>query len=123
MKRFLFLMLMGFSFNSFAHDDGGVLGEEASAVDYFIVNCSSDSDRMYFKISSSNTMPLISAQVAKNNFVTNITPSRGGVEVFQTDGNYRITIDKNGVGSVGYSFEYHCENGGEHTETSIVRLQ
>jgi hypothetical protein len=123
MKRFIFLMLMGFSLNGFAHDDGGVLGEDASAVDYFVVSCSADSDRMYFGISTSNTTPLLSAQVAKGNFVTNVTPARGGVKIIQGSGGYRITVDKNDVGKVGYSFEYHCENNGEHTETNITRLQ
>ena len=123
MKHFIFLMLMGFSLNTLAHDDGGVLSEELSAVDYFMVNCSEDSDRMYFKISTPVTTPLLSAQVIKGNFVTNIPTSRGGVEIMQGGGNYRIAVNKNGIGKVGYSFEYHCENGGEHTETSINQLQ
>ncbi len=123
MKRFIFLMLMGFSFNSFAHDDGGILGENADAVDYFIVDCSADSDRMYFNISTSTTKPLLSAQVVKGTFATNIPTSRGGVEISQGGDSYRITVNKNGVGKVGYSFEYHCENGGEHTNTNITRLQ
>ncbi|MDD2865219.1 MAG: hypothetical protein PHC99_10940 [Methylococcales bacterium] len=123
MKRFIFLMLMGLSFNSFAHDDGGVLSEDVTAVDYFMVSCSEDSDRMYFKISTPTTTPLLSAQVMKGNFVTNIPTSRGGVEILQGGGNYRILVNKNGAGKVGYAFEYHCENGGEHTETSINQLQ
>ena len=123
MKRFIFLMLMGLSFNSFAHDDGGVLDEDVTAVDYVMVNCSEDSDRMYFKISTPTATPLLSAQVIKGNFVTNIPISRGGGEIMQGGGNYRILVNKNGVGKVGYSFEYHCENSGEHTETSISKLQ
>lgn len=123
MKRFIFLMLMGLSFNSFAHDDGGKLDAEISATNYFIVNCSADSDRMYFKISSSSTKPLLSAQIVKGNFATNIPASRGGVEIMQGGGDYKIIVSKNGIGAIGYSFEYHCENGGEHTETSINQLQ
>lgn len=114
---------MGLSLNVFAHDDGGQLGEESSVVDYFMVSCSADSDRMYFKISTPIAKPLLSAQVVKGTFATNIPTSRGGVEILQGGGNYRITVNKNGVGKVGYSFEYHCENGGEHTETDITRLQ
>lgn len=123
MKNVLFLMLLGLSLNSFAHEDGGILAADVSAVDYYSVECGADSDRMYFNLSSSVTTPLINAQVEKGNFVTNISPSRGGVEIFEGGGSYRITIDKNGVGKVGYSFEFHCENGGEHTDTSIVRIQ
>lgn len=119
MKHFLFLLLMGLASNSFAHDASGVLADEVSAVDYYVISCSLDSDRMYFKISSASKTPLISAQIAKDNFATNITPSRGGVELLNGGEDYRITISKNGVGSIGYSFEYHCENGGEHTETFI----
>ena len=125
MKRFIFLMLMGLSFNSFAHDYSGVLPTDASAVDFLVVSCDADGDmipdKMYFKISSPDSKPLISAQVAKENFVTNITPNRGGVEVLQGRGEYRITVDKNGAGIASYSIEYHCESGGEHTETTITR--
>lgn len=125
MKRFIFLMLMGLSFNSFAHDYSGVLPADASAVDFLVVSCDADGemipDKMYFKISSPDASPLISAQVAKGNFATNITPSRGGVEVRQGMGEYRITVDKNGAGIASYSIEYHCESGGEHTETTITR--
>ncbi len=125
MKRFIFLMLAGLSFNSFAHDYSGVLPAEASATDFLAVSCDADGDmipdKMYFKISSSDAMPLISAQVAKGNFATTITPSRGGVEIYQGQGQYRITVDKNGVGIVSYSIEYHCESGGNHTETTITR--
>ncbi len=123
MKRFIFLMLMGLSFNALAHDDGGKLDLEISAANYFMVNCSSDSDRMYFKISTPVTKPLLSAQIIKGDFATNIPVSRGGVEIMQGGGYYKIIISKNGTGVVGYSFEYHCENGGEHTETSINQLQ
>lgn len=119
MKQFLFLLLMGLSFSGFAHDASGFLAADKSVVDYYVVSCSFDSDRMYFKISAATKTPLISAQIVKDNFATNITPSRGGVELLNGAGDYRITIDKNGVGAVGYSFEYHCENGGEHTETFI----
>lgn len=123
MKRFIFLMLMGLSFNSFAHDESGILGTDASSVDYLVVTCSADGDmipdKMYFKISTLNATPLVSAQVAKGNFVTNVTSNRGGIEVRQGEGEYRITVDKNGTGFVSYSIEYHCESGGEHTETTI----
>lgn len=125
MKGLIFLLLAGLSFNSFAHDESSVLPAEVSAVDYFIITCSADGDmipdKMFFKIGSPDTKPLISAQVAKGNFVTNITPSRGGVEIRQGEGDYRITVAKNGTGVVSYSVEYHCESGGEHTATTIER--
>lgn len=128
MKKILFLLLMGLSFNSFAHDYSGRFYDESvntSAVDYLIVTCSVDGemvpDKMFFKISSPDSKPLVSAQVAKNNFVTNVVPSRGGVEIAQGAGEYRITVDKNGAGVASYSLEYHCESGGEHTETTIER--
>lgn len=124
MKRVLFLMLIGLSFNSFAHDYSGVLPAEISAVDFLGVSCNTDGDmipdKMYFKISSPDTTPLISAQVTKGDFVTNITPSRGGVEIHKGEGLYRITVDKNGVGVASYSIEYHCESSGNHTETTIT---
>jgi hypothetical protein len=123
MKRFIFLMLIGLSSNSFAHDASGVLDGGVSTVDYFIVTCSADGsmipDKMFFKISSPNVTPLISAQVAKGTSVTNITPNRGDVEIYQGAGEYKITVDKNGAGVASYSIEYHCESGGEHTETTI----
>lgn len=125
MKGFIFLLLAGLSFNSFAHDYSGVLSEDVSAVDFLVVSCSTDGvmvpDKMFFKISSPDAKPLVSAQVAKGNFVTNITPSRGGIYVQQGEGEYRITVDKNGAGVASYSLEYHCESGGEHTETTISR--
>jgi hypothetical protein len=121
MKRFIFLMLMGLSFDSFAHDDGGVLGAEVSSVDYYAIDCSVDSDRMYFRISAPNVKPLVSAQVSKGNFATNIIATRGGVSMIEGGGIYRVTVNKNGTGEVGYSFEFHCENNGEHTETTIVK--
>ncbi|MDD5229210.1 MAG: hypothetical protein PHN45_05510 [Methylococcales bacterium] len=124
MKRFIFLMLTGLSFNSSAHDYSGVLPAEASAVDFLGVSCNADGDmvpdKMYFKISSPDTTPLISAQIAKGNFVTNMTPNRGGVEIYQGEGLYRVTVDKNGTGVASYSIEYHCESGGDHTETTIT---
>ncbi len=121
--KHLILLLMSLSLNCFAHDDGGTLGEEEKAVDYFLVSCSADTDRMYFSISTSNKSPLLSAQVSKGNFVTNIIPSRGGVEIIQGNGNYRILVNKNGIGKVDYSFVYHCENNGEHTDTEIFEYR
>lgn len=125
MKKILFLLLAGFSFNSFAHDYSGVLPAETSAVDFLVISCDIDNglipDKMYFKINSSNTAPLISAQIAKGNFATNMTPNRGGMEIYQGAGEYRVTVDKNGAGIASYSIEYHCESGGDHTQTTIVR--
>lgn len=125
MKKILLSLLTFATFNCFAHDYSGILPADVSTVDHLSVSCSIDGnmipDKMYFKISTPDSLPLISAQVAKDNIVTNVTPSRGGIEIRQGAGDYRITIDKNGTGVMSYSIEYHCESGGDHTETTIVR--
>lgn len=125
MKKIIFLLLAGLSYNSFAHDESGVLSAEVSAVNFLVISCDVDNDlipdKMYFKISSPDVTPLVSAQVSKGNFVTNMTPARGGVEIYQGAGEYRVTVDKNGSGVASYSIEYHCESGGDHTQTTIVR--
>ena len=123
MKCLIFLLLIGVSFNSFSDVISGTLGADVSATHYLVVTCSVDGsmipDKMYFRINSLSTKPLVSAQVAKDNFVTNMTSKRGGAEIRQGEGEYRITIDKNGNGVARYSIEYHCESGGNHTETTL----
>ena len=128
MKHFIFLMLMGLSLNVFAHTVGNSsMAVALSTVDYWVVDCDADGtmipDKMFFQIDTSDSLPLISAQVIKGNFVTNFTSSHGGADIYQGAGKYRITVDKNGVGAVGYSIEAHCYDGGNHTETDITRLQ
>jgi hypothetical protein len=135
MKRFIFLMLMGLSFNSFAHDESGFLDADMSAVRYITVDCVNDGAILQDKLSvqlTSNAavgMPLISAQIAKDSYVTNITdlinndgkPSRL-VEINKGAGEYRITVDKNGTGIVDYSLEIHCMSSetGEHLPGSTL---
>jgi hypothetical protein len=123
MKRFIFLMLMGLSFGCFADSNERTLGESVTEANYFIVECSDDSDRMYFEISSLIKKPLLSAQIFKGNFATNIPANNGGVEILQGGGNYKIVVSKNGVGTIDYSFEYHCANKDGHAGTKITQLQ
>lgn len=137
MKRFLFLMLLGLPVSTFAHDLNDELAEPASSTDYLMVYCSADgsisADKLYFQLSNDSpaNAPLVSAQIAKDSFATNVTdlisgdstPSRA-VEVNGGAGAYRITVNKNGVGKVNYSFVYHCEsNQGDHAGTDTVSLQ
>jgi len=137
MKRFLFLMLMSLPVCGFAHDLSGDLGEAASATDYMMIYCSADgsitADKLYFQLSndSPGSAPLVSAQITKNNFATNITDLINGdanssrvAEIAGGQGAYQVTINKNGVGKASYSFVYHCEsNEGEHAETTDSSLQ
>lgn len=137
MKRFIFLMLMGLSFNSFAHDWSDQLGASASATDYISISCTIDGslvpDKLFFQIisNSSTGTPLVSAQIAKGLYVTNVTDLISGdaissrfAEIKGGDGAYRITVNKNGTGAIAYSFVYHCENAnGEHTDTDLTMIK
>lgn len=137
MKRFILLMLVGLPLNAFAHDWSGNLGEDVSATDYIMIYCSADgsipADRLFLKLTSDSPAgaPLISAQIAKGSLVTNVTDLINGdttssreADVAAGEGVYRVTVNKNKVGKVSYSFAYHCQsNSGEHSETNATTLQ
>lgn len=124
MKKIILLLLAVISFNSFGDDLSAVLPEETSAVDFITLSCEEEEglvpDKLFFKITSSSVKPVVSAQIQKGNFVTNVTSSRNGVEIKQGAGMYRVTVDKNGAGVASYSIECHCESGNVHTQTRIV---
>lgn len=138
MKRLVVGILASLSLTTQAHDFSGSLGESVNATDYLWVNCKADgtitADKLYFQLSSESpatSLPLVSAQIAKGNAVTNVTdlangdsqPSRG-VELVTGEGMYRITLNKNRAGKMNYSFVYHCQsNSGEHAETDTLMLQ
>ncbi len=132
MKHFIFLMLAGLSFNTFAHTQSGVLAVPVSTVDYYYVDCGSDpsSVSLYFHIASSAAagMPLVSAQVIKDNYASNFTDPINGDAGWSRDqviyggnGLYSISVNKNGAGVVSYSFEAHCyDSSGEHTDSENI---
>ena len=138
MKQLALLCLSGMPFVIQAHDFSGNLGESVAATDYLLVSCQADgsitADKLYFQLTSESvgaSQPLISAQIAKGNLVTNVTdlssgdfiPSRNA-EIAGGQGIYRVTLNKNKAGKAAYSFVYHCQsNSGEHAETNTIILQ
>ncbi len=128
MKRFIFLMLAGLPFNTFAHTLDGVLDTPVSTVNYYYVDCGSDPDTvsLYFHIVNNSAVgaPLVSAQVIKGNYVGNFTDPINGDAGWSRDqvipggnGLYSVLVDKNGSGIVSYEFEAHCYDSlGEHTD-------
>lgn len=135
MKKMLFLLLAGVSFNSFAHDERVVLGTDVAEVKQFFISCENEGDilqdKLYIQMTSnsSTATPLVSAQIAKGNFATTITdlanndgkPSRAA-EMKQGAGMYRVTVDKNGTGNADVSLEIHCLSSatGEHLPGGTV---
>lgn len=131
MKKIILTLLVGMSFNSFAHDERVVLGADVSEMKQIFITCESEGDilqdKLYLRLTSNApaNAPLISAQIAKGNFVTTVTdsinndgnPSRAA-EIKQGDGMYRVTVSKNGQGSgvVDAALEIHCISSvtGEH---------
>ena len=113
------------------------LGEEVSATDYIMIFCSADgsipADRLFFQLTSDSpsSAGLVSAQIAKDNFVTNVTDLINGdanssreADVNGGSGVYRVTVTKNKAGKASYSFAYHCQsNEGEHAITDTTTLQ
>lgn len=135
MNKILFLLLAGVSFSSFAHDERVVLGADVSEVKQFFISCESEGDilqdKLFFQLTSNSSAssPLVSAQIAKGNFVTTVTdtanndgkPSRAA-EINQGAGMYRVTVNKNGTGVADASLEIHCLSSvtGEHLPGGTV---
>lgn len=118
-----------------AHDQGGTLGADASATDYYQVNCLDDSGKLFFNaqnVSAPGSAPL-NAQIVKQdqNLYMSTTDNIGGdsqsspsLTAVGGSGNYSVIVDKSGAGKVKYTFDFHCEKlDGTHTGTDIFKVQ
>lgn len=118
-----------------AHDQSGTLGVDASATDYYKVNCSGSSGKLFFNaqnVSAPGSAPL-NAQIVKQdqNLYMSTTDNVGGdqqsspsLTAVGGSGKYSVIIDKSGAGKVKYAFDFHCETlDGVHTDTDIFKVQ
>jgi hypothetical protein len=119
-----------------AHTQNGSLGADASATDFYQVNCSDDGSgtpgSLVLEVLDAAPVaaPLVSVQIRKGSLLTNTTDAVDGDSswsplVFLNGGGgvYDVLVDKSGAGAESYSLDYHCvtgaNGGGVHTGTSI----
>lgn len=130
-----FVAAAGFPNMVSAHGQKGILGADASATDYYQVNCSGSSGKLFFNaqnVSAPGSAPL-NAQIVKQdqNLYMSTTDNIGGdsqsspsLTAVGGSGNYSVIVDKSGAGKVKYAFDFHCETlDGVHTETDIFKVQ
>jgi hypothetical protein len=131
------LLVIGFAQTVFAHEQGGILGNAANAVDYYQINCTDDgtgpADHLVVAImdAAPKKAPLLSVQVTKGKLAQNTTDSIDGDAAFSPEvslqggnGAYYVTIDKTKAGPEVYTLDYHCITASnEHTGTDIFNLQ
>lgn len=126
----LFAIIL-FSSVAQAHDYSGDLGQEKAATDFHAISCGSGTDTLFFDLISydaSSSDTLVTASVISGNAFSVTDPISTdvnksiGIDVPTTDG-VLLLIGKNKAGRVGYTIDFHCEGGGEHTETDLNTLQ
>jgi hypothetical protein len=121
-----------------AHDQSGSLGAQASATDYYELECFDDGngspEHLFFEVrgDTRNTAVQVSGQVVNGSQAASATDHTSGdssyspqLKVVHEGDNdvYRMVIDKNGPGVAQYSLQYHCETGnGVHTGTSDLKF-
>lgn len=120
-----------------AHDQGGSLGTDSSATDYYQVSCFDDgsgiADQLFFEVrgESKSVASPVSAQIIKGDLSMSTTDNvdgdqtySPGIAVVGGSGTYFVIVDKSGAGKVNYTFEYHCQTStGVHTGTDIAMVQ
>ncbi|BAW80169.1 hypothetical conserved protein [Candidatus Nitrosoglobus terrae] len=137
----LIVIALGWSINVFAHNQIGTLGDPASATDFYMVQCSTDSGgvtgRLYTQILDGTTTAgggkiSVVSEFNGDNIIDATTASapvrdgqNGPASILPgADGIFLMFVHKLKEGVKDYNVTYHCQSSeGVHTGTSIQTIQ